>query len=458
MLENLTGRLQGVIKNLRGQARLTEENIADTMREVRMALLEADVALPVVKDFIAKVKERAQGKDVLQSLTPGQAVIQVVNDELVALMGSGNVGLNLAAVPPVIILMAGLQGSGKTTTSAKLGKLLKEQKKKVLLASADVYRPAAIEQLKTLGKQLEIDCFDSNASQKPEDIAKAALDFAKRGYYDVVIFDTAGRLGIDEAMMAEIKALHVLLNPMETLFVVDAMQGQDAVNTAKAFGDTLPLTGIVLTKLDGDSRGGAALSVRHITGKPIKFIGVSEKVDGLEPFHPDRMASRILGMGDVLSLIEQAHKNVDMAEAQKLADKVKSGKNFDLDDFKAQMSQMRKMGGMGALMDKMPAQMAGMAAKMNPDDADKSIRRIEGIINSMTPLERRKPELIKATRKKRIADGSGVQVQEVNRLLKQFEETQKMMKMFSKGGMSKMMRGLGGMMGGLGGGKFPGMR
>lgn len=458
MLENLTGRLQGVIKNLRGQARLTEENIADAMREVRMALLEADVALPVVKEFIAKVKERAQGKDVLLSLTPGQAVIQVVNDELVELMGAGNVDLNLAAVPPVIILMAGLQGSGKTTTSAKLGKILKEQKKKVLLASADVYRPAAIEQLKTLGKQLDIECFDSNASQKPVDIAKAALDFAKRGYYDVVIFDTAGRLGIDEAMMAEIKDLHALLNPLETLFVVDAMQGQDAVNTAKAFGEALPLTGVVLTKLDGDSRGGAALSVRHVTGKPIKFIGVSEKVDGLEPFYPDRMASRILGMGDVLSLIEQAHKNVDMAEAQKLADKVKSGKNFDLDDFKAQMSQMRKMGGMGALMDKMPAQVAGMAAKMNPDDADKSIRRIEGIINSMTPLERRKPELIKATRKKRIADGSGVQVQEVNRLLKQFEETQKMMKMFSKGGMAKMMRGLGGMMGGLGGGKFPGMR
>jgi signal recognition particle subunit SRP54 len=454
MLENLTGRLQGVIKNLRGQARLTEDNIAEAMREVRMALLEADVALPVVKDFIAQVKVRAQGKEVLQSLTPGQAVIQVVNDELTALMGQANVGLNLAAVPPAIILMAGLQGSGKTTTSAKLGKLLKEQKKKVLLASADVYRPAAIEQLKTLAKQLEIDCFDSNAGQKPADIAKAALDFAKRGYYDVVIFDTAGRLGIDEAMMAEIKALHTLLNPIETLFVVDAMQGQDAVNTAKAFGDTLPLTGIVLTKLDGDARGGAALSVRHITGKPIKFIGVSEKVDGLEPFHPDRMASRVLGMGDVLSLIEQAHKNVDMAEAQKLAEKVKSGKNFDLDDFKAQMSQMRKMGGMGALMDKMPAQMAGMAAKVNPDDADKSIRRIEGIINSMTPLERRKPEVIKATRKKRIADGSGVQVQEVNRLLKQFEETQKMMKMFSKGGMAKMMRTMGGMMGG----KLPGMR
>lgn len=454
MLENLTGRLQGVIKNLRGQVRLTEENIADAMREVRMALLEADVALPVVKDFIAAVKQRAQGKEVLQSLTPGQAVIEVVNDELTTLMGKANAELNLAAVPPAIILMAGLQGSGKTTTSAKLAKLLKEQKKKVLLASADVYRPAAIEQLKTLAKQLEVECFDSNASQKPSDIATATLDFAKRGYYDVVIFDTAGRLGIDEAMMAEIKALHTQLNPIETLFVVDAMQGQDAINTAKAFGETLPLTGVILTKLDGDSRGGAALSVRHVTGKPIKFIGVSEKVDGLEPFYPDRMASRILGMGDVLGLIEQAHKNVDMAEAQKLADKVKAGKNFDLDDFKAQMSQMRKMGGMGALMDKMPSQIAGMAAKVNPEDADKSLRRIEGIINSMTPLERRKPEIIKATRKKRIADGSGVQVQEVNRLLKQFEETQKMMKMFSKGGMAKMMRSMGSLMGG----KLPGMR
>ena len=453
MLENLTDRLQGVLKTLRGQARLSEDNISDAMREVRMALLEADVALPVVKDFIAQVKVRAQGQEVLKSLTPGQAVIQVVHEQLTELMGKENVGLNLAVVPPAIILMAGLQGSGKTTTSAKLAKLLKEQKKKVLLVSADVYRPAAIEQLKTLAKQLDIECFNSNSTQNPTDIAKLALDFAKRGYFDVVIFDTAGRLGIDEAMMAEIKALHTVLNPIETLFVVDAMQGQDAVNTAKAFGDTLPLTGVILTKLDGDSRGGAALSVRHITGKPIKFVGVSEKVDGLEPFHPERMASRVLGMGDVLSLIEQAHKNVDMAEAKKLADKVKSGKNFDLDDFKAQMSQMRKMGGMGALMDKMPAQMSGMAAKMNPDDADKAIRRIEGIINSMTLLERRKPELIKATRKKRIADGSGVQVQEVNRLLKQFEETQKMMKMFAKGGMAKMMRSMGGLMGG----KLPGM-
>lgn len=450
MLENLTGRLQSVIKTLRGHARLTEDNIADAMREVRMALLEADVALPVVKDFIAQVKERAQGRDVLDSLTPGQAVIQVVHEELTKLMGEQNVGLNLAAVPPAIVLMVGLQGSGKTTTSAKLAKLLKEQKKKVLLASADVYRPAAIEQLKTLAQSLEVDCFDSNASQRPQDIAKAALEHAKKYYYDVLIFDTAGRLGIDEAMMAEIKDLHTMLNPVETLFVVDAMQGQDAVNTARAFGETLPLTGVVLTKLDGDARGGAALSVRHVTGKPIKFIGVSEKVDGLEPFHPERMASRVLGMGDVLSLIEQAQKNVDLDEAKKLADKVKSGKNFDLEDFKAQMVQMRNMGGMGALMDKLPSQLSGMAGKVNSDDADKAIRRIEGIINAMTPQERRKPEIIKATRKRRIAMGAGLQVQDVNRLLNQFEETQKMMKMFSKGGMGKMMRAMQG--------KFPGIR
>ena len=450
MLENLSTRLQGVIKNLRGQARLSEENIADAMREVRMALLEADVALPVVKDFIAQVKGRAQGREVLSSLTPGQAVIQVVHEELTKLMGEQNAALNLAAVPPVVILMAGLQGSGKTTTSGKLARLLKEQKKKVLLVSADVYRPAAIEQLKTLAKQLDVDCYDSNAQQKPSLIAQESLQFAKKYFYDVVIFDTAGRLGIDQQMMDEIKQLHQLLQPTETLFVVDAMLGQDAVNTARAFGDALPLTGIILTKLDGDARGGAALSVRQITGKPIKYIGVSEKVDGLEPFHPERMASRVLGMGDVLSLIEQAQKNVDMEEAKKLADKVKSGKNFDLEDFKAQMVQMRKMGGMGALMDKLPSQMTGMAGKINPDDGDKAIKRIEGIINSMTPMERRKPEIIKATRKRRIAMGAGVQVQEVNRLLNQFEETQKMMKMFSKGGMGKLMRTMQG--------KFPGMR
>jgi signal recognition particle subunit SRP54 len=450
MLENLTGRLQQVVKTLRGQARLTEENIQDAMREVRMALLEADVALPVVKDFIAHVKERAQGREVLQSLTPGQAVIQVVHDELAKLMGEHNAALNLASVPPAIILMSGLQGSGKTTTSAKLARLLKEQKKKVLLVSADVYRPAAIEQLRTLAEQLGIDCFDSNAGQKPEDIARNALDYARRHFHDVMIFDTAGRLAIDEAMMAEIKNLHALLNPIETLFVVDAMQGQDAVNTARVFNETLPLTGVVLTKLDGDARGGAALSVRQVTGCPIKFVGVSEKVDGLEPFHPERMASRILGMGDVLSLIEQAQKNVDIDEAKKLAEKVKSGKSFDLEDFKTQMLQMRKMGGMGALMDKMPAQLANMANNVNPEVGDKALRRIEGIINSMTPQERRKPELLKASRKRRIAAGAGVQVQDVNRLLHQFEEMQKMMKMFSKGGMTKMMRAMQG--------RFPGMR
>ncbi|GAB7561962.1 signal recognition particle protein [Methylobacillus methanolivorans] len=450
MLENLSSRLQQVVKTLRGHARLSEDNITDAMREVRMALLEADVALPVVKDFVNQVKERAVGREVLQSLSPGQAVIQVVHEELTRLMGEQNVGLNLATNPPAIVLMAGLQGSGKTTTSAKLARLLKSEKKKVLLASADVYRPAAIEQLKTLAKSLEVDCFDSNATQKPADIAAQALDFAKRHFYDVLIFDTAGRLGIDEAMMAEIKQLHELLNPIETLFVVDAMQGQDAVNTARAFGETLPLTGVVLTKLDGDARGGAALSVRHVTGKPIKYIGVSEKVDGIELFHPERMASRVLGMGDVLSLIEQAQKNVDLEEAKKLADKVKSGKNFDLEDFKAQMLQMRKMGGMGSLMDKMPAQISGMMGQVNSEAGDKALRRIEGIINAMTPLERRKPEIIKATRKRRIAAGSGVQVQEVNRLLNQFEEVQKMMKMFSKGGMSKIMRSMQG--------RFPGMR
>jgi signal recognition particle subunit SRP54 len=450
MLENLTGRLQQVVKTLRGHARLTEDNIQDAMREVRMALLEADVALPVVKEFIAHVKERAQGREVMQSLTPGQAVIQVVHEELTRLMGEQNVGLNLAAVPPAIILMAGLQGSGKTTTSAKLARLLKEQKKKVLLVSADVYRPAAIEQLRTLASQLGIDFFDSSADQKPENIARNALDFAQRHFHDVMIFDTAGRLAIDEAMMNEIKQLHAALKPVETLFVVDAMQGQDAVNTARAFNEALPLTGVVLTKLDGDARGGAALSVRHVTGRPIKFVGVSEKVDGLEPFHPERMASRVLGMGDVLSLIEQAQKTVDLDEAKKLAEKVKSGKSFDLEDFKAQMLQMRKMGGMGALMDKMPAQLANLANNVNPEEGEKALRRIEGIINSMTPQERRKPDLIKASRKRRIATGAGVQVQDVNRLLNQFEDMQKMMKMFSKGGMGKLMRAMQG--------RFPGMR
>ncbi len=448
MLDNLTNRLSGVIKTLRGQSRLTEVNIQDALREVRMALLEADVALPVVKDFIAHVKDRAMGQEVLASLSPGQAVIGVVHQELTRLMGEHNSALDLAAVPPAVILMAGLQGAGKTTTSGKLAKLLHEQnKKKVLLVSCDVYRPAAIAQLKTLAAQLGVDFFPAEVGQQPIDIAKNAQDFARKHFHDVLIVDTAGRLAIDQAMMDEIKALHSALNPVETLFVVDAMQGQDAVNTAKAFSESLPLTGIILTKLDGDARGGAALSVRQITGKPIKFAGVGEKLTGLEVFHPERMASRILGMGDVLSLIEDAQRGVDHEEAQKLAKKLKSGKSFDLEDFKMQLVQMKKMGGMSALMDKLPAQL-GQAA-MGAQVDDKSINRIEGVINSMTPAERRNPDLLKASRKRRIAAGAGVQVQEVNRLLKQFEQTQKMMKMMSKGGMAKMMRGMKGMMPGM---------
>lgn len=448
MLDNLTDRLSGVVKTLRGHARLTEENISDAMREVRMALLEADVALPVVKSFVSSVKARALGQEVMGSLTPGQAVVGVVHEELVRLMGRENDALNLAAVPPVVILMAGLQGAGKTTTAGKLAKLLKEKnKKKVLLVSTDVYRPAAIDQLKTLAEQLAVEWFPSDPSQKPIDIARAALAHAKRQFFDVLIVDTAGRLAIDEMMMAEIKALHETVSPIETLFVVDAMQGQDAIHTAQAFNETLPLTGVVLTKLDGDSRGGAALSVRHVTGKPIKFIGVGEKLTGLEPFHPERMASRILGMGDVLSLIEDVQKGIDEAEAKKMASKLKSGKGFDLEDFKMQIQQMRKMGGMMSLMEKMPGQIGQLAKGVQGAEAEKAVNRIEGIINSMTPKERAKPELIKASRKRRIAAGSGVTVQEVNRLLKQFAETQKMMKQFTaKGGMAKLMRGMKGML------------
>ena len=447
MLENLTTRLSSVIKNLRGQARLTETNIQDALREVRMALLEADVALPVVKDFINDVKQKALGVEVLQSLTPGQALIGVVHNELTRLMGTQNAGINLSTTPPAVLLMAGLQGSGKTTSSGKLAKLLTEQmKKKVLLVSCDVYRPAAIEQLKTLAEQLNVDFFASDAAQKPLDIALAAQDYAKKHFHDVLIVDTAGRLSIDQMMMDEIRALHDALRPIETLFVVDAMQGQDAINTARVFNDTLPLTGIILTKLDGDSRGGAALSVRHVTGKPIKFVGVGEKLGGLEVFHPERMASRVLGMGDVLSLIEDAQRNVDQIEATRFAEKIKKGKGFDLEDFKAQIQQMRKMGGISALMDKLP----GAAGAAIPSGADeKSVNRIEGIINAMTPLERSKPELLKASRKRRIATGAGVSVQEVNRLLKQFEQAQKMMKMMSKGGLAKMMRGMKGMMPGM---------
>ena len=448
MLDNLTHRLSRVVKGLRGQARLTDDNIQDAMREVRLALLEADVALPVVRDFISVVKTKAIGEEVVGSLTPGQALIGVVHRELTALMGGAAVPLSFATQPPAVILLAGLQGAGKTTTAAKLARLLREeQKKKVLLVSADVYRPAAIEQLRLLALQVGVDFYPSEAGQEPVNIARGALDWARRHYHDVLLVDTAGRLAIDDAMMKEIAALHAAVRPIETLFVVDAMQGQDAVNTARAFKEALPLTGVVLTKLDGDSRGGAALSVRHVTGVPIKFAGVAEKVSGLELFHPERMASRILGMGDVMSLIEDAQKNVDVAEAQKFAKKVKSGKGFDLTDFKAQIGQMRKMGGIAGLMDKLPAELARAAQSAAVDE--RRIGRIEGIIDSMTPLERGKPEILKASRKRRIAAGAGVSVQEVNQLLNQFEQTQKMMKMVSKGGMQKMMRGLKGLMPGM---------
>ena len=448
MLENLTQRLSRVVKGLRGQARLTDDNIQDALREVRLALLEADVALPVVREFVAVVKDKAVGEEVMGSLTPGQALIGVVHRELTALMGGAAVPLSFATQPPAVILLAGLQGAGKTTTAAKLARLLREdQKKKVLVVSADVYRPAAIEQLRVLAGEVGVDFFPSDASQDPIAIATNALDWARRHYHDVLIVDTAGRLAVDEAMRKEIAQLHAAIHPIETLFIVDAMQGQDAVNTAKAFRDALPLTGVVLTKLDGDSRGGAALSVRHVTGAPIKFAGVAEKMNGLEVFHPERMASRILGMGDVLSLIEDAQKNVDVEEAHKLAKKVKSGKGFDLTDFKAQISQMRKMGGIAGLMDKLPAELARAAQGASVDE--RRIARIEGIINSMTPVERAKPEILKASRKRRIAAGAGVSVQEVNQLLNQFEQTQKMMKMVAKGGMQKMLRGMKGMLPGM---------
>ncbi len=451
MFDNLTGRLARVVKTLRGEARLTESNVQEALREVRVALLEADVALPVVRTFIDNVRAKALGQEVVGSLTPGQAAVGVVYRELVALMGEKNDSLDFATQPPAVILLAGLQGSGKTTTAGKLARWLrKDLRKKVLLASCDVYRPAAIEQLKTLAGQVEAEFFPSAVGEKPVDIAVRALDYARKHYADVLIVDSAGRLAIDQEMMREIGELHAALKPIETLFVVDAMQGQDAVNTAKAFGDALPLTGIVLTKLDGDARGGAALSVRSVTGKPVKFAGVGEKLDALEPFHPDRMASRILGMGDVLSLIEDVHKSVDVAEAEKLAKKVKSGKDFDLEDFKQQVAQMRKMGGLAGLADKLPGNLGQLAQQGALGMDDKAIRRLEGIINSMTPGERAKPELIKASRKRRIAAGAGATVQEVNRLLNQFEQTQKMMKMMAKGGMAKMMRGMKGM--------FPGMR
>ena len=450
MLDNLTQRLARVMKTLRGEARLTEDNIADALREVRLALLEADVALPAVKALISSVKEKAIGEEVIGSLSPGQALIGVVHRELTRLMGESHEGLNLATQPPAIVLMAGLQGAGKTTTVGKLARLLREtQKKKVLVVSCDVYRPAAIEQLKTVAGQAGVDFFPSLGTENPVDIARNAVDWAKRHYHDVLLVDTAGRLSVDEAMMREIAQLHAAINPVETLFVVDAMLGQDAINTAKAFSEALPLTGVVLTKLDGDARGGAALSVRHVTGRPIKYAGVGEKLAGIEAFHPERMASRILGMGDVLSLIEEAKKGIDEQQAVAFAKKLKSGKDFDLNDFKEQIAQMRKMGGLSSMMDKLPAQFAQAASQMPVGGEEKAIGRVEGIINSMTPAERSKPELIKASRKRRIAMGAGVQVQEVNRLLKQFEQTQKMMKQFSKGGIAKLMRGMKGMLPGM---------
>jgi len=452
MFDALTQRLSSAVDALRGRGRLTEENISDTLRQVRMALLEADVALPIVKRFIAAVRERSLGQEVIGSLTPGQALIGIVQRELAALMGGSAAPLNLATTPPAVILLAGLQGSGKTTSAAKLARRLREsERKKVLLASCDVYRPAAMTQLETLAEQIGADYFTPAAGSEPVAIAVAALGWARTHYHDVLIVDTAGRLAIDEAMMREIAALHAALTPAETLFVVDSMQGQDAVNTARAFAEVLPLTGIVLTKLDGDARGGAALSVREITGAAIKFVGVSEKPDGLEIFHPDRMAARILGMGDVLTLIEDAHRQVDRDQAEKLARKIKSGKGFDLDDFKAQIGEMRKLGGMEGLLDKLPAEIAhALQGAQSSQIEERSIRRLEGIINSMTPEERAKPELLKASRKRRIATGAGVSVQEVNRLLSQFEQARKMMKMVSRGGRQKMLRGLKG--------AFPGLR
>ena len=452
MFNSLTERLEATVRRLRGQAYLTDENIADTLREVRMALLEADVALPVVRGFIEQVRQDAIGREIGKSLNPGQLLVKLVHDRLVTLMGSANAALNLAGAPPVVILMAGLQGSGKTTTTAKLARLLREQKKSVLLVSADVYRPAAIEQLRVLAGQVGAQFQPSDVSQKPVDIATEAVAEARRRAIDVVIVDTAGRLHVDEAMMAEIKAIHGAVRPLETLFVVDSMTGQDAVNTAKAFHEALPLTGVILTKADGDARGGAALSIREVTGAPIKFLGVGEKIGALEPFHPERVASRILGMGDVVSLVEDVQRNIDRDQAARLEDKLRRGKGFDFNDFRDQLKMVQGMGGLGSLLDKLPG-MSGINAQAREQLASgKQIGQIEAIINSMTAKERRFPDLINGSRKRRIAAGSGVQIQDVNRLLKQFEQSQKMMKKLGKpGGMKKLMRGMGNMRGG-----FPG--
>lgn len=460
MLDTLSSRLSRILKTMRGQARLTEENTSDMVREIRLALLEADVALPVVRDLIARIKAKAMGEEVIGNLNPGQALVGVVERELTSVIGGDlppeERTIRLNVQPPAVILLAGLQGAGKTTTAGKLAKWLKEtQNKKVLTFSADVYRPAAIDQLKTVTEQAGCDFFPSTPEQKPLDIARDAMDWARRHFYDVVIADTAGRLAIDEQMMQEVSDLSAYLKPAETLFVIDAMLGQDAVNTAKAFNERLTLTGIILTKVDGDSRGGAALSVRMVTGKPIKFVGVGEKLTGFEPFNPEQMAGRILGMGDIVALVKDVQKSVDIEQAQKLAQKIKTGERFDLNDFKAQISQMKSIGVSG-LIDKLPAQFQEAAAKVKDKDVNKTIGRTEGIINSMTPKERRNPDLIKASRKRRIAAGAGVSVQEVNKLLKQFEQTREMMKRMQKGGLAKMMRALGNF-GGFGGG-FPGFK
>ena len=445
MFENLSERFDGIVKRLRGQGRLTEDNIADTLREVRMALLEADVALPVVREFIKDVKARALGEEVAKSLTPGQAFIKIVHDELIRVMGEANDGLDLAARPPVVVMVAGLQGAGKTTSVGKLARFLKERKqKKVMVVSCDVYRPAAIDQLRTLAGEVGAEFFPSEPGQQPVAIAQAALEQARRQFFDVLLVDTAGRLHIDAEMMAEARAIHEAIAPTETLFVVDSMTGQDAVNTAKAFDEALPLTGVILTKVDGDARGGAALSVRHVTGKPIKFLGMGERSHALEPFYPDRLASRILGMGDVLSLVEQVERSVDRDKAEKLAQKLKKGKDFDLEDFREQLLQIGNMGGLSSLMDKLPG-MRDIPEQVKSQVNDKEIKRQIAIVNSMSPVERRKPDIINGSRKRRIAAGSGTQVQDVNRLLKQFKQMQKMMKQFKKGGMRQLMRQFGGM-------------
>lgn len=448
MFENLSDRFSKALRGVVGKARLTDKNIQDTLREVRKALLEADVALPVVKAFVEQVRKRALGQEVSRALNPGQQFLKIVEAELTSVMGEANEGLNLAVKPPAVILMAGLQGAGKTTSVAKLARFLKErEKKKVLVVSADVYRPAAIEQLATLAGEVGVEFFPSDLSQKPVDIAEAAVDHARRQFLDVVIVDTAGRLHIDEDLMTEIQDLHKALQPAETLFVIDAMIGQDAVNTAKAFDEALPLTGVILTKADGDARGGAALSVRHVTGKPIKFLGVGEKVDALEPFHPDRLAGRILGMGDMLSLIEEAERKIDKAKAEKLVKKVKTGKTFDLEDLRDQLQQMQNLGGMGAMLDKLPG-MGNVSKLMDEANMNTQFKRMEAIINSMTPAERRNPDILNGSRKRRITQGSGTSLQDLNRLLKQHKQMAKMMKKMKGGGMAKMMRGLEGMMGG----------